>query len=100
MPAFVLRLIAPRPEFAMTLTDAEREIMGAHAAHWQPYVQDGSMAVFGPVLDGTCSGGVGVLEADDEDTVRAHADADPAVVSGTARLEFGRMLAGFVRPSA
>jgi uncharacterized protein YciI len=99
MPAFVLRLIAPRPDFAMTLTDQEREIMGAHAAHWQPYVEDGSMVVFGPVLDGAGSWGLGVLEADDEEAVHAHADADPAVTSGTARLEFGRMLAGFVRPA-
>ena len=29
MATFVLRLIAPRPNFAQTLTDAEREIMGA-----------------------------------------------------------------------
>jgi uncharacterized protein len=56
---FVLRLIAPRPDFAQDMTDAEREIMGRHAAHWQPY-----------------------LEADG------------------AAFEFGRMLAGFVRPRA
>ena len=32
MPTFVLRLIAPRPNFAQTMTDAEREIMNRHAA--------------------------------------------------------------------
>lgn len=98
MATFVLRLTAPRPDFAMTMSDAEREIMGRHAAHWQPYVESGRMVVFGPVLDGTGSWGLGVLEADDEDEVRAHAERDPAVTSGTARLELGRMLAGFVRP--
>ena len=36
MPTFVLRLIAPRPDFAQTMTDAEREIMNRHAAHWRP----------------------------------------------------------------
>ena len=47
MPTFVLRLIAPRPNFAQTLTDAEREIMSRHAAHWSPYDR-GDMGVFGP----------------------------------------------------
>ena len=50
MPTFVLRLIAPRPNFAQTLTDSERELMNRHAAHWQPYLQEGRMVVFGPVI--------------------------------------------------
>ena len=39
MSTFVLRLIAPRPNFAQTITDAEREIMNRPAAHWRPYVE-------------------------------------------------------------
>ena len=57
------------------------------------------MVVFGPVLDGGGSWGLGVLEADSEDEVRAHAEQDPAVTTGTARMEIGTMLAGFVRPA-
>lgn len=97
MPAFVFRLIAPRPDFAMTLSDEEREVMGRHAAHWQPFVEEGRMVVFGPVLDATGSWGLGVVEADDEAEVRAHAEADPVVTSGTARVEVGTLLTGFVR---
>jgi hypothetical protein len=33
MTAFVIRLIPPRPTFALDMTDAEREMMGRHAAH-------------------------------------------------------------------
>jgi uncharacterized protein YciI len=100
MSTFVFRLIAPRPTFAQDMTDEEREIMGRHAAHWQPYLASGQMVIFGPVLDGTGSWGLGVVEADDadEDTLRAFAREDPAVVTGTARVEFGKMPAGFVRP--
>jgi hypothetical protein len=47
---FVLRLISPRPNFAQTITDPEREIMSRHAAHWRPYLDRGEMVVFGPVL--------------------------------------------------
>jgi len=72
--------------------------MGRHAAYWQPLIDAGSMVVFGPVLDGTGSWGLGVVEADDEDQLRAFASDDPVVTSGTAEIEVGTMLAGFVRP--
>ncbi|HZP30569.1 MAG TPA: YciI family protein [Acidimicrobiia bacterium] len=98
MATFVLRLKAPRPNFALDMSDEEREIMGRHAAHWQPYIDSGEMVVFGPVLDGTGSWGLGVIETDDEDALRAFAARDPVVTTGTAQLEMGRMLAGFVRP--
>src|SRR3712207_8017751 len=98
MPTFVLRLEAPRPTFALDMSDEERAVMGRHAEHWQPWIASGRMVVFGPVLDGGGSWGLGVVEADDEAAVRAHADADPAVTSGTARMEGGTLLTGFVRP--
>jgi len=98
MTTFVFRLKAPRPNFALDMTDDEREIMGRHAAYWQPFIDSGQMVVFGPVLDGTGSWGLGVLEAEDEDEMQALAAADPVVVSGTADIEVGKMLAGFVRP--
>jgi uncharacterized protein len=98
MTTFVFRLKAPRPNFALDMTDDEREIMGRHAAHWQSYIDSGQMVVFGPVLDDTGSWGLGVVEADDEDQVRAFAARDPVVTSGTADIEVGKMLAGFVRP--
>ena len=98
MSAFVLRLVSPRPSFALDMTDDEREVMGRHAAYWQPFIDAGQMVVFGPVLDGAGSWGLGVVEADDEDELRAYAAGDPAVTSGIAELEIGRLLAGFVRP--
>lgn len=72
--------------------------MGRHAAHWQPYLDSGRMVVFGPVLDGTGSWGLAVVEAENEDELRAFAAGDPAVTTGTARIEIGTMLGGFVRP--
>jgi uncharacterized protein YciI len=98
MTTFVFTLKAPRPDFARTMTDAEREIMGRHAAHWQPYLDRGQMVVFGPVLDDEKSWGLAVLEADDEAEVRAFAAQDPVVTSGTAEMVFGTMPMGFIRP--
>jgi uncharacterized protein YciI len=82
------------------MTDEEREVMGRHAAHWQPYVESGQMVIFGPVLDGTGSWGLGVVEADDEEELRAFAAADPLVTTGTGAIEMGKLLQGFVRPLA
>jgi uncharacterized protein len=98
VPTFVFRLISPRPDFAMNMSEQEREIMGRHAAHWRPLVDSGRMVVFGPVLDSTGSWGLAVVEADDEEELRELASRDPAVTTGTAEIELGRMLAGFVRP--
>ena len=72
--------------------------MGRHAAHWRPYIESGQMVVFGPVLDDSGSFGLGVIEAEDEDELRAFAAADPVVTTGTAQIVIGKMLAGFVRP--
>ena len=98
MSTFVFRLLASRPTFAVDMSDGEREIMGRHAAYWRPYIDAGRMVVFGPVLDDTGSWGLGVIEVEDEDELRAFASHDPAVSSGTADLEIGKMVAGFVRP--
>jgi uncharacterized protein YciI len=97
MPTFVLRLIAPRPNFAQTITDSEREIMSSHAAHWGPYLERGDMVVFGPVLTDEDSYGLAVVETDDEQELREFAAQDPVVTTGTATFEIGRMATGHVR---
>lgn len=99
MSAFVFRLHGPRPTFALDMTDEEREIMARHAAHWRPFIDSGQMVVFGPVLDNTGSWGLGVVEADDEDQLRAFAASDPVVTTRTGSIDIGKMVAGFVRPS-
>jgi uncharacterized protein YciI len=98
MSTFVLRLKAPRPTFAQDMTAEEREIMGRHAAHWQPFIESGQMVVFGPVIHGGGSFGLAVVDADDGAELRAFAAADPVVTTGTAEYEIGEMVAGFVRP--
>jgi uncharacterized protein YciI len=95
---FVIRLVAPRPTFALDMTDAERAVMVAHAAYWQPRIEAGDMVVFGPVLDSAGSWGLGVVEAEDEEELRSFATNDPVVTSGTGSIEIGKMLAGYVRP--
>ena len=73
MSTFVLRLKAPRPAFAQTLTDDERAVMGRHAAHWGPWPERGAMVVFGPVLTDDDSYGLAAVETEDEQELRNHA---------------------------
>ena len=97
MPAFVLRLIAPRPNFAQTITESEMEVMQRHAAHWRPYLERGEMVAFGPVLTDDDSYGLAVVETDDEQALREFAAQDPVVTTGTATFEVGRMASGHLR---
>lgn len=94
---WVFRLIPPRPTFDQDMTDAEREIMGRHAQYWGEIAQRGRIVVYGPVRDDTGAWGLGVIEGQDEDEVRALVDGDPAVTSGMSRMEFGPMLVSIVR---
>ncbi len=99
MTTYVFRLQAPRTTFALDMDDREREIMERHAAHWRPWIDSGQMVVFGPVLSESGSWGLGVVEAEDEDELRAFAELDPVVTTRTATIEIGTMLAGFIRRS-
>ena len=64
--------------------------MTRHAAYWQPLIDSGQMVIFGPVLDETGSWGLDVVEADDEEKLRAFAASDPAVTTQTAQIEIGK----------
>jgi uncharacterized protein YciI len=63
----------------------------------EPMVESGRMVFFGPVLDGSGSWGLGVIEGDDEEEIRAFADGDRVITSDTADTEVGKLLAGYVR---
>jgi hypothetical protein len=97
MPTFVLRLIAPRPNFCIFFSYGELVMINRHAAHWRPYLERGDMVVFGPVLTDDDSYGLAVVETDDEQALRDFAAQDPVVTTGTAAFELGRMAAGHVR---
>jgi uncharacterized protein YciI len=99
MSTFVFRLKAPRPTFALDMTDEVHEIMALHAAYWQPVIDSGRMVVFGPVLDGSGPWGLGVVEAEDDEEIRAFASGDPVITSGTEDIEVGKLLVGYVRPA-
>ena len=79
MPHFFLKLVAPRPTFAMDMNDAEKAMMQQHFLYWKGRQDKGEVVVFGPVMDPAGSYGMGVIEAADDTAARAFAAGDPAM---------------------
>ncbi|TIX28092.1 MAG: hypothetical protein E5V37_23775, partial [Mesorhizobium sp.] len=46
---FHCRLIPPRPDFALTMTEEERALMGRHADYLREKLREGIMIMAGPV---------------------------------------------------
>jgi uncharacterized protein YciI len=96
---FVYKLIPPRPTFAGDMSHGEQAVMEKHFAYWGTLFEGGRVVVYGPVLEPAGVWGLAVVEADSVDEVRAIAEDDPAVRTGTCTFEIGAMLPGtLVRP--
>ena len=90
---FFLKLIPPRPDFPMTMTVAERNIMQEHIEFWQDLLNKGICIVYGPVFDPNGAYGIGIIEAEDESIVKDIQRNDPSVKRGINRLEIFPMKA-------
>lgn len=86
----------PRPDFAATMTDAEKQVWAEHAARLQSLLDEGTLILAGPTL-GSVNTGVAVFEAEDEQAARAIVDGNPIAASGFARLELRPFRASFLR---
>jgi len=75
---FVLYLRPSRPNFAQTMTAEELAIMQQHIAYWKPYIDNGTMIVFGPVLDPKGAYGLGIVGVNDESELHHLIEKDPA----------------------
>ena len=80
---FVLYLLPSRPDFAQTMTDEERSIMGEHVVYWTEKMKEGKVVAFGPVLDPESVYGLGIVAVDDEKEVTSFIKNDPAAKINT-----------------
>ncbi len=83
--SFFLKLNPPRASFMMDMTPEERSVMEKHVAYWQPYVNDGTVVVLGPVMDPNGGYGIAVVQVDNEAHLRTLIANDPA--NGLNRYE-------------
>jgi len=88
---YAVKLIPPRPDFAITMSEEEIGIMGKHAAYWQQHMDKGIVHVFGPVLDPKGVYGFGVVSAENEEQLKEFIDNDPALAINT--VEYYPMIA-------
>jgi len=79
---FLVRLLPPRPTFAMDMTAEEKAMMERHAAYWTGLLKREIALFFGPVLDPSGPWGVGIVRAKDAKEVEGLRDEDPAITSG------------------
>jgi uncharacterized protein YciI len=79
MPHFFVKLIAPRPTFAMDMNETEKKLMQEHVVYWKGRQDKGEVLVFGPVMDPKGPYGMGIIEVTDEAKARAFSAGDPVV---------------------
>jgi len=88
---YLLKLIPPRPTFAMDMTAEEGAIMQKHAAYWAEIFKTGKVLIIGPVLDPRGAWGMAVLETGSLADAQQMADNDPSVKSGLNKVELSPM---------
>lgn len=75
---FILYLNPARPDFAQTMTPDERNSMMQLIAYWKEYSDNGTMLVFGPVMDPQGAYGMGIIAVDSEEQLQVLLKNDPA----------------------
>lgn len=95
---------APGPAWEPGLPLLQQVGIQEHRAHYAQQLGAGRLLMGGPFLDAT-GGGMMIFQPDmDEDALRAHALADPAVVAGLLQFDIRPWLiglrAGGARPEA
>src|SRR6476661_5680039 len=78
---FHCRLIPPRPDFAFTMTEEERELMGRHADYLRGKQREGLLLMAGPVADPAGPWGLLTLRARSEPEAKAVTDGYPVAKS-------------------
>ncbi|TPL00197.1 MULTISPECIES: YciI family protein [unclassified Mesorhizobium] len=79
---FHCRLIPPWPDFAFTVTEEEKVLMGRHADYLREKLREGVMIMAGPVADPAGPWGLLILRAGSEAEARPVTDGDPVSRSG------------------
>jgi uncharacterized protein len=79
---FLIKLIPPRPSFALDMTNEEKRLMQEHVVYWTGLADNGVALLFGPVLDPAGSYGIGVLEVQYEEELKVLIANDPVTKSG------------------
>lgn len=100
MTWYLLRLIAARPDFAFTMSEAEQQTMARHSSYWKAYLSEGVALIYSPVADPAGPWGLCIARAEDEAGARSLADNDPAVLEGVGHYEVMELFSPIIRGDA
>ena len=90
---YFVKLIPPRPTFALDMNDEERALMGQHVGYWREAMEKGRIVVYGPVMDSQGAFGMGVVRFATEAELRDFLAKDPTIVGGLNTVTFSPMRA-------
>jgi hypothetical protein len=76
---YFIKLLPPRADFMLTMSDKELAIMRAHEGYWRPLADKGWAVAYGPVADPAGGFGAGFWALPDDLDPMALAKDDPAV---------------------
>ena len=79
---FLIKLVPPRPSFALDMTEEEKQLMQEHVAYWTGLANAGVALLFGPVLDPAGSYGIGIVAVENEEDLKPLTTNDPVAKSG------------------
>jgi uncharacterized protein YciI len=83
---FFVKLNPFRSSFTVDMNDEERNIMQQHIAYWSPFLNDGTLIVFGPVMDPKGGFGVAIVAVDNEEQLKQMVAGDPANAIGSYEM--------------
>lgn len=95
---FVYKLIPPRPTFAADMTEAEQAVMGSTPCTGRTCSRTVRSCSSAWSWEQAGAWGLAVVEADDENVVRALGSEDPAIKANLCTFDIGVMPDASVRP--
>ncbi len=88
---FFLKMIPPRVNFFQDETEEERKVMQHHVIYWAPLIKEGTVVVFGPVIDPKGPYGSAIVRVENRKELDEMIANDPA--NGLYVYEVNAMMA-------
>lgn len=100
MPAILLRLHPPRPDFPQGASAAEERAMSRHAAWWQAMADAGKAIAVGPVLDPDGVWGLALVWAESEVAALRLVEGDPVMTASLGFHYTAAAMGGVILPGS
>jgi uncharacterized protein YciI len=94
---FFYKLIAPRPDFHLTMDEIEAAAFKEHKSYWEGLFNINKVIVYGPVFDPNGVYGMAVLDVEDAEEATSIKNNDPVITSGICTAVVFEMQVGMVR---